>query len=183
MSEGTARITLIGFMGSGKSSVGRELARMLKADLVDLDAEIEKAAGKAIATIFHDEGEGAFRAMERRALFETLAPKSAVRPVVLCSGGGIVLDPRNVADIRAAGIVVWLRASAETVLERVAGDRSRPLLRGAMNLEKIAGLMAARRDKYAEAATFSIATDGKSPREIAEEIAEEIRRLPAPPPL
>lgn len=180
MSGGTARVTLIGFMGSGKSSVGRELARMLDADLVDLDADIEKAAEKSIVAIFQDEGEGGFRARERRALLQALAENRSARPTILCSGGGIVLDPRNVADIKAAGVAVWLQASAETILERVAGDRSRPLLRDTMSLETIRAMLAARLDKYEAAATLVVATDGKSPREIAEEIAEAMKRLPAP---
>ncbi len=165
------QITLIGFMGCGKTSVGKELARMLGIAQLDLDKLIEERAGTTISEIFRTQGEGAFRALESETLRETAARDDAL---VVCSGGGIVLDPRNSETIRARGTAVWLRATPETIYARISGEGNRPVLKGGMTVERIAEILASRLPRYQDSADFAVDTDGKSIAEIAREIAEKL---------
>lgn len=174
--SGAGHLTLIGFMGCGKTSVGRELARELGRALVDLDKAIEEKEGTTIAEMFRIKGEGAFRERERECLKETLAREE---PLVICSGGGIVLDPRNVQDIKEKGAAVWLRARPETIRGRLAGDATRPLLKDGMSVERIAEMLGKRLPLYRSAADLAVDTDGKAPAEIAAEIAGALGRVAA----
>jgi shikimate kinase len=160
-------IVLIGFMGSGKTSVGRELSRLLGLPLVDLDRDIEEREGMAIVDIFGAKGEPYFRTLESAILEERATGGRAV----ICSGGGIVLAPQNVETIRECCISVWLKVSPQTVYERVKEEGTRPILNNSMTVERIASLMAGRLPLYAAAARFSVETDGKTVEAIAEEVA------------
>ncbi len=119
-------IVLVGFMGTGKTTVGRLLSKQTGMPLVDMDSMIEERAGKAITKIFAEDGEAHFRTLER-AIVRELSAKGGQ---VVSTGGGIVLDPDNIPDYEKSGLVVCLLASAETILERVRHDDTRPLLAG-----------------------------------------------------
>ena len=167
------RVTLIGFMGSGKTSVGRLLARILDLKQVDLDGVIEERERMSINEIFKTRGEAYFRDLERAAMAEMNLREE---PVVLCSGGGIVLDPRNIDAIRERGVAVWLRAAPETIYARVCRDGSRPLLKDGMSVEKIASILEARLPLYEKAADLTVDTDDKTTKAIALEVMEALRR-------
>lgn len=155
-------VILVGFMGSGKSSVGRELARRTGAEFVDADEWIEKKAGRSIRDLFADEGEPAFRERERAALREILA----VQGRVVAAGGGAFLDEENRKLMRAYGPVVYLEASAGTVLRRLARDSKRPLLQGADRGSIVRDLLDRRVPEYRRA-DHTVPTDGLTVTQIA----------------
>ena len=165
-----SNIILVGFMGTGKSAVGRLLARRLGLDFVDMDAVIEQRQGRRISAIFAGEGEPFFRQLERDLVRE-LAARSGL---VIAPGGGIVLNPDNVADFARTGTVVCLKASPETILERVGGDPNRPLLQGGDKLQKIRDLLARRQALY-DAIPHFVETDGLSPERVADCVQEICR--------
>jgi shikimate kinase len=162
-------IVLVGFMGAGKSAVGRELARRLQWPLIDTDDLIVKAAGKPITRIFAEDGEAAFRARETDVL-RGLAAQPA-KPRVVSTGGGIVLAEANWPLLRALGDVVALTAAPEEILRRVGTADGRPLLAGTPDevRTRIGDLLERRRDAYARA-DFALATDGLTPAAEAEKI-------------
>ena len=137
MSRGEAfpGIVLVGFMGSGKSSVGRELARRFGVPFVDVDAWIEAAAGCRIRDLFAREGEPAFREREKAALREVLSVKGCV----IATGGGAFADEENRVLLRSYAPVVYLDTAVETLLERLSADLGRPLLRGGDREEVVYG--------------------------------------------
>ncbi len=141
----SGRIFLVGFMGSGKTRVGKLLAKKLKWNWVDLDKEVVKAAGVTIPELFTREGEEGFRDRERVVLQEHL---QAENEVISC-GGGIVLRPENLEDLLKEPQVYCLRITPESVFRRVGNDPRRPLLQGPNPYEKIKELMASRADLYA----------------------------------
>ncbi|MCL5966609.1 MAG: shikimate kinase [Deltaproteobacteria bacterium] len=159
----------VGFMGAGKSSVGKEVARRLEAEFVDVDERIAAEAGRSISEIFSSEGEGAFRAMEREAISEVVSRPGRVVAV----GGGAFLDAANRRILKAYAPVFFLDVSAETARERLAGDRSRPLL--PPDSAKIEAMMAQRAPSYAEA-DFRIAAEGRSVEEVADEVERHLGR-------
>lgn len=163
-------IYLIGFMGCGKSEVGRCLERDFGQKLVEMDEAIEKQNGMAIAEIFRVQGEEAFRKMETDFLKEL---RFREKLVVSC-GGGVPMRECNVREMRAGGRIVLLMASPHTVYQRVHKTRNRPLLEGRMTVEGIGALMEERRERYEKAADIRIATDDKTPAEIAAEIMENL---------
>jgi len=167
----SAGVFLVGFMGSGKTSTARRLSELLGWRWVDLDAEIESAAGRAISGIFAEAGEAGFRLREREALIQWLTVDQAV---VAC-GGGVVLDPRSLEDLLAQPWVYSLRVSPETVFQRVGADRNRPLLQGADPLSRIQELMEARRPLY-DRFPCQIDTDGLRPSEVAARIFSDLRK-------
>lgn len=159
---GNMNIVLIGFMGTGKSAVGRNLARRLDARHLDTDAEIEREAGKPIPQIFTEEGEAAFRAREA-ALLSSLIPQNwdGEPSLILSTGGGTPLRAENAALLRQIGIVVWLRVTPEAILSRVEKDlHERPLLAGhaADPLAHIQSLLAEREPRYAALAEYQLDT-------------------------
>lgn len=158
-------IVLVGFMGTGKSRVGRLLAKRLGLDFVDMDALIEERQGKPIPRIFAEEGEPAFRRMERELVRELAAREGQV----IACGGGIVLNPDNLADYAATGLVVCLSAAPDTILERVAHETHRPLLAEGDKLQKIRDLLARRQPLYG-AVPHQVPTDGLSAEDVAERI-------------
>lgn len=139
-------IFLVGFMGCGKTEVGRRLAARVGLPFVDLDERVAAAAGKPVAAIFAEDGEAAFRSLETHAL-ESIEP-IVIQGVVVASGGGTWLQPANREWMRTRGVTVWLDASAAALEGRVARDGSRPLFGDGPAVER---LLAARRPAYAEA--------------------------------
>ena len=158
-------IVLVGFMGTGKSRVGQILAKRLGRRFVDMDHEIVRREGRPIAEIFEKDGEAAFRLIERDVVRE-LSKRSNL---VVSTGGGVVLDPSNLADFSSSGVVVCLKASPETVLERVGADTHRPLLRSDDRLERIRELLAQRQSLY-DAIPLGVVTDGLDAAQVADEV-------------
>ncbi len=156
---------LIGFMGAGKTSVGRVVAKRLGAEFVDLDMRIESAAGCSVREIFARQGEGAFREMEKDAIRDAVS----VPGRVVAAGGGAFLDPGNRILLKRYARVVFLDASPEAVLERLSRDASRPLLQGADRERTVRELLARRRPSYAEA-DVAVCTDGLSVAEVADRV-------------
>ncbi|MFP4560526.1 MAG: shikimate kinase [Thiohalorhabdus sp.] len=164
--SGRGKAILVGPMGSGKSTVGRALAQRLGAELVDLDAVIVERAGRAIPEIFAAEGEAGFRDREQAALEEVAARPG---PLVVATGGGVVLREANRRTMAANGTVVYLRADVETLLERTAGDANRPLLQVNDPRAKLEALQAEREPLYRQAHLI-VDTPGRTAQEVAEEI-------------
>ncbi len=160
-------ITLIGFMGAGKSAVGRILSNRLGLPFVDLDEVISDKAGKSIEDIFAEEGEEGFRERESKALRAEL--DSGIK--VISCGGGVVLRDENVELLRRKSRVFLLRISQERALLRLSGGGGRPLLEAGDMEERIRELMEERAERYHAAAHAEIDADDSSPEEIAEEIA------------
>lgn len=159
-------IILIGFMGTGKTVTGRILAERTGMELVDMDSIIEERAGRPISDIFATDGEAAFRAMER-ALVQELSKQTGL---IISTGGGIVLNPDNIADFEKTGLVVCLKASPETIFQRLEKDTSRPLLSGDKK-GQIAALLGKRKLLY-DAITHRIDTDGLTGAQTADPILE-----------
>lgn len=157
---------LIGFMGTGKSTVAKVFQEDYHMKLLEMDEEIVRQEKRPISEIFATDGEAYFRELETDLVRKIQAGS---KQIVSC-GGGTVLRPENVAMMKKSGKVVLLRAKAETILERVKSSSDRPLLNGNMNVEYIAGLMEKRRAIYENAADLVIDTDGKSAYEICKEI-------------
>lgn len=168
----TTFVSLTGFMGVGKSRIGRELAQALVLHFIDLDRYIERRTGLSIPEIFRHLGEGAFREMEKEAVAE-LVEKDFL---VLALGGGTFVDPENRRRFLQRGPVVALWASPKTILERVARKPGqRPLLEGEDPLERIGRLLEARKPIYQEA-HIHVQTEGRRPKEVVEEIVKELWR-------
>ena len=163
-------IALIGFMGTGKSSVGKELAKKLGREHVDIDALIEKVQKKKVAEIFEGPGEAAFRRLEK----ETILSVSRREGLVITTGGGAVLDPQNLAALREKGVVICLAASPETIFKRVKHSPHRPLLLGEDRLGQIRRLLETRRPFYSQSDGL-FETDGLTPSQVAVSILEFLK--------
>lgn len=173
-SEATPKnIVLIGFMGSGKSTIGRELHQRLRYQLMDLDQIIEEKLGKKITEIFRDEGETFFRDLETQLLTE-ITQNIGVRHII-STGGGIVVRPENRELLHKLGYVVWLKAKPSVILERTSRNRDRPLLLTENPHESIKRLMDLREPWYREAAHLIVDTSGLESHEIAAGILESAR--------
>ena len=160
-------IFLIGFMGVGKSTVAPMLAERLGVPLTDMGPLIRaRRGGMSSAQIFDQLGEDAYRETETAILRERLEHKGQV----FSCGGGITVRDENVRMMREKGTVIWLTATPETILEHLAGDDSRPLLRGRKTPEGIAEFMEERRPLYEKAADIQLAVDGMSPEQVVEAI-------------
>lgn len=162
---------LIGFMGCGKSTVGYRLSYRLKKCLIDTDKLIERREGMNISEIFAQKGEAYFREKETACL-EGLAKELGSR--IISVGGGTPVRAENRAVLKELGTVIYLKASAETIYERVKKDTSRPLLQCEAPKQKICGLLAERAAFYEEAADVTICVDGKTMKEVIEEIVEAV---------
>ncbi|MEX1047093.1 MAG: shikimate kinase [Actinomycetota bacterium] len=160
-------VYLVGMPGSGKSSVGRAIGKRLSVPFVDLDEEVETAAGMSVAEVFEQEGEARFRELEREALSRISARN---RAVVAC-GGGIVLDADNRTLLRASGKVVWLDAPTEILRERIVLGADRPLLREAGDLDR---LRLERDPYYREIADAMVDASG-DPLSVAQKVVEVLR--------
>ena len=160
------QIYLTGFMGCGKSTVSRALAKCLNRRRVEMDESLERQAGKPISKIFEEEGEGTFRRLESELLHRVAAGP----PAVVSCGGGVVLRQENVSVMQDSGVIILLTASPHTLYDRVKNSTHRPLLKGRMNPRAIARLMEERRPSYEAAAGLVIETDEKTVEEIVTEI-------------
>jgi len=159
-------VALYGFMGVGKSTIGRALSERLGYDFVDMDSVIEERAGMKIKEIFAAEGETGFRALEK-AVAKELADKD--RHVIAC-GGGAILDPVNAEALRKSSVLVLLTASIDDILERTQGSDERPLLNVEDTRSEAEALLKKRMPRYLEAADLIIDTTGASPAQLAAEI-------------
>lgn len=164
-------IFLIGFMGTGKSTIAAELSRRLGMERMEMDTAIAEEQEMSINDIFEKYGESYFRKLESRLLIELEKRKG----MVVSCGGGVVLRSENVGYMKAGGKVVLLTALPKTVYERVKENHDRPILNQNMTVEFISELMEKRRGFYEAAADIVIETDGKTVSEICEEIMEGIR--------
>lgn len=168
---GGDQISLIGFMGVGKSTISRKLHELTGRPEVDTDKRIVEEQGCPISQIFEEKGEAYFRQLETDLIDEL----GTLPPGIISCGGGMALRDINVKKLRAIGNIVLLTATPETIYERVKDSTDRPLLNGNMNVPYIRQLMEKRRPFYEKAATIRVATDGKTATEIAEEIIEKCK--------
>ena len=163
-------VTLIGYRGCGKSSVGPLLAARLQCRCIDSDAEIEASSGRLIREIFADNGETAFRALETEVLRKLLKNP----PAVIAAGGGAVLARVNRERMKQAGPVVWLTASAATLAFRIGADgtsqQRRPSLTGRSIKDEVDDVLESRLHLYRDAATITIDAESESPQQISERI-------------
>ena len=166
-------IVLIGFMGSGKSTVGRELHHRLGYPLVDMDHVIEQRAGKPITAIFAEDGEEKFREMETRLLEELSDPAAPRR--IISTGGGVIGREQNRALLRHLGYVVWLHAPTAVILDRTAKNRDRPLLHTDDPVARVEALLEVRKPLYRETAHLKVDTAGLDCGELATGILESAR--------
>jgi shikimate kinase len=169
-------IFLIGPMGSGKSAVGRQLARLLRLSFHDSDTDIEAKTGVDIAFIFEKEGEAGFRVRER----ESIDRLTRLEGVVIATGGGAVIDPDNRRALAERGVVVYLETSVDQQLERTRHGKHRPLLNDTDPKVKLRELMRQRVLLYREIADLTVSTDGRRVQLVAEEIYRELHRAHEP---
>jgi shikimate kinase len=170
---GTRSIVMVGMPGCGKSALGRRLAPRLNLPFLDVDEEIEKAAGKSIKEIFTDHGEASFRDGERKVIARLLASG----PQVLATGGGALMHDETRANIRRSGVSIWVRADAALLVRRVAKRNTRPLFEGRDPEAVVKELMATRHPLYAGADIIVESRD--VPHEtMVEEIIEALAASP-----
>lgn len=158
------RIVLVGFMGAGKTTVGKALAKRLRWAFVDLDRRIEERTGTDVPTLFRDRGESAFREEERLAA-EDLAAQTAC---VVAAGGGAFAEPDTRAALQAGARTVWLQCDPAVLVRRIRPDGSRPL---ANNRERMLELLA-KREPFYRLADLTVDTSSAGPTQVAQEIAE-----------
>lgn len=164
-------VALVGFMGTGKTVVGQMLAARLGKTFVELDAEIEKSAGKTIADIFSENGEACFRELE----IEVVKRNAGVKNVVIACGGGIVLNDINIFRLREECVIVCLSAGSPDILKRTAGYK-RPLLNVVDREKRIKELLESRQPLYESAADITIDTTGIDAPGVAEKILNALRK-------
>jgi shikimate kinase len=179
-SESMKKLILTGFMATGKTTVARHLARRLGWRLIDCDAEISARAGKPIHQIFRECGEAYFRALERKLIAEIAADRRRCaqcgdpRPAVIAIGGGAIVDAQNYAALRQCGLIICLSARPDVIARRIGrGVKARPMLSqpGIPPKQRIAQLMAARREAYARAA-LTIDTSERTIEQVADAILD-----------
>ncbi|MCG8451494.1 MAG: shikimate kinase [Pirellulales bacterium] len=170
----SSTIALIGYRGTGKTTVAQLLAMRLGYEWVDADVEVELRAGKSIAAIFAESGEETFRDLESAVVDDLCRRKKTI----LALGGGAVLRENNRQRLALCRVVVWLQASAEVIAQRIAADQTtghrRPNLTNHGGLTEIQQLLQQREPIYRACATLEVDTDGKAPAEVAEEIVAAI---------
>lgn len=159
--ENSPNLLLAGFMGTGKSALGRNLAMRWRRRFYDTDELVEKLAGTSVADIFAEHGEEHFRALERQVV-ESLLPEHGA---VIACGGGLVVPPGMGALVRSKGVIVTLFASVDTILRRTAGNSRRPLLKGDDAEATIRDLMKKREQAYLKAG-IAVYTDGRSLQQL-----------------
>ncbi len=169
----TSNIFLVGPMGAGKSTVGRQLAKTLGRKFYDSDKEIEKRTGVSISWIFEMEGEEGFRQREHKILDEL----TKLNNIVLATGGGAVLDGENRRMLQSRGYVVYLSASIEQLMRRTSKDKKRPLLQTADPKQKIIELVAEREPLYKETATLEFRTGDKPIQYVVTNLVRKLKNL------
>ena len=163
-------LVLIGPMGAGKSSIGKRLAERFGLAFADADRDIELRTGTTVSTIFDCEGEAGFRARERAALMELLAGEG----LLVATGGGAVLDPDNRRLLHARAYVVYLQVGVDGQLERLARDRTRPLLQRDDREDVLRQMAAQREPLYAEVADLCFDTDHLAAADAASALAKQL---------
>jgi shikimate kinase len=163
-------IALIGFMGTGKTSVGRLVAEQLHFEYLDTDEMIQSATGKTVAEIFSRDGEKSFRALEEKVVEEI----SARTKIVISTGGGLPVNPKNLGSLKSHALVVCLWASPEKIWERVKNQTHRPLLHDENPQKKIRELLVAREPFYKQADVL-LNTELRSLREVAQQVVHQFR--------
>ena len=171
MTNMPGKLFLIGPMGAGKTTIGRQLARLLKRQFLDSDREIEQRTGVNIPLIFELEGEAGFRARERSVLDEL----TQLPDIVLATGGGAILDPENRKHLSERGRVVYLETSVEQQLARTGRDRNRPLLQTEDPKRRLEELFVIRDPLYREIADLTLLTDGRTARDVVNQILRAIK--------
>ncbi|HGX92666.1 MAG TPA: shikimate kinase AroK [Candidatus Tenderia sp.] len=166
-------VYLVGPMGSGKTTIGRQLAKVLRVEFIDSDHEIEARTGATIPWIFDIEGEEGFRKREKMVIEDLTRRKG----VVLATGGGVVLAPENRGCLQHGGIVVYLRASLDELFERTAKDKNRPLLQTEDPKAKLGAILQEREPLYLEVADLVVDTGRKGVRPLVRELAGRVKRL------
>lgn len=161
-------IYLVGFMGSGKSTVGKILAEKTKRNFIDVDKLIEEKEGRKIKDIFEKEGEIYFRELEKKTLEELINTEN----YVISTGGGLGANPDNMKKMKENGIVIWLDITLNTVFDRCKNDEDRPLLN--RPIENIKNLFEERKKVYG-LASYRINAENKTPMQIVEEILSKIK--------
>lgn len=164
-------VYLVGMMGAGKTTIGRQLARRLNRRFLDTDHEIEARTGVKIPVIFEIEGEAGFRRRESQLIEELAADGGCV----LATGGGAVLDPANRAAMRRSGVVVYLLVTPELLWERTRNDKNRPLLQVADPRARIEELFQLRDPLYREVADLTITGGRGGPAAVVRQIEAELR--------
>jgi len=166
-------IFLVGPMGAGKSTVGRQLGKSLKKQFIDCDKEIEKRTGASISLIFDVEGESGFRQREQQILDELTKRDD----LVLATGGGAVLDELNRSRLMSRGFVVYLNAPLDLLIERTSRDKTRPLLQTENPKQRIIELLEQRDPLYRQVADTIVETNRRSARHVVKEIQERLDNL------
>jgi shikimate kinase len=162
-------IVLTGFMGTGKTAVGRHLADVLRVPFIDVDTAITKKAGESIQTIFAAQGEAAFRRLESSVIAEVAEQDKTV----IATGGGALLDPKNRENLQKNGVLVCLTAKMGTLLDRLKDDLTRPLLAGENLADRVERLMKERQSVY-NLCPVQIDTDGKTIAQVAQDILQKV---------
>ena len=173
MTHMPGNVFLVGPMGAGKTTIGRQLARLLKRDFLDSDREIEQRTGVNIPLIFELEGEAGFRTRERGVIDEL----TQLPGIVLATGGGAILDPDNRRHLSERGTVVYLETSVEQQLKRTGRDRNRPLLQTEDPKRRLEELLAIRDPLYREIANITVLTDGRTAKDVVNQILRHFRPL------
>jgi len=171
MKDGNSNIYLIGFMGTGKSTIAYSLNEMIDKEVIEMDDLIVEEQNMPITDIFKKRGEEYFRDLETDLLKRV---QTEGNKIVSC-GGGVVINPQNVDIMKQSGIIVCLTANPETIFHRVKNSTKRPILNNNMSVKFIKELMEKRREKYLEAADIVIATDNKTINQIRSEIIRKCR--------
>jgi len=166
-------IVLIGYRGTGKSAVGELLARKLNRETVSMDAEIVKKAGMSIPEFVEKNGWPAFRDLETEVALELAARDN----IIVDCGGGIIERPENIPALRINGVIFWLQASVDVIVDRIAGGTERPALtEGKTFTEEVAEVLGQRMPLYSAVAQHTINTDEMTPAQVAESILEIVNR-------
>ncbi len=168
--KSSRNLFLVGLMGAGKTTVGRTLARRLCKEFQDTDQEIEERTGVRVPVIFDIEGEAGFRRREA----DSVARLTALDNVVLATGGGVVLDPRNREHLKSRGCVVYLHARPGELAKRLGRDRSRPLLSGADPRVRLEELYETRDPLYREVADIVVETGRQSANALVEQLLAQL---------
>jgi len=162
-------VVLVGMMGTGKTAVGRALARRLKRPFYDSDRLIEEREGRSIPAIFQSDGEAHFRDLEAAVIRDVVE-----RPVgVIATGGGALVREENRSALKRRGVLVWLKADLETMVSRTRGRSTRPMLDVQDQRAQLGDLLAARTPFYSEAA-LNVETSGRTVREVVETIMNRL---------
>jgi shikimate kinase len=173
MVETLRPLILVGPMGAGKTTIGKQLSSVLRRDFIDSDHEIVRRTGANIPLIFEIEGEDGFRRRET-SVIEDLTLRQGI---VIATGGGAVIRPENRQLMRERGTVIYLRASIDQLMQRTRGDKNRPLLQTADPRARLLELLTAREPLYKEVANIILYTDERSVRSVVREIITRLEEL------